>query len=205
MFGPKDRLLAAPVRISTPATPRALASLWTVLEGIGEFDLLSVMLDAGLDTAWEPSALAPELQRQTGRYVRIASRADLQARYLRGNGVELVLALAHGFDSRLYVDGTAVPRFALAHHPFGKKHTYQEYVSASVLEAKGLHAWHRRLERVARVLGEVFSPSGIYIILGDSIVAELPGVAGAQIVRESDDYAAAAALWRDHRAGLRAQ
>ncbi len=204
MFGPRGKLLAAPVRISTPADPRGLDALWSVLEGIGEFDHLSVIVEAGLGSAWESNGLAHELQRQTGRYVRISSRADLQARYLRGKGVELVLSLAESFDARLYIDGTAVPGFALGRHPFSKKRTYQEYVSGSVLERKGLPAWHRRLERVARVLGETFSPAGLYIVLGDSIVAELPGVAGAQIVRESDDYIAAAALWRDHRTDLRA-
>lgn len=193
MVGPKHQLLGSPVRITTPGDARGLDVLWPQLEPIGDFDRTSVILDR----AWPQQSVIEELQRQTGRLVRCASPAQLQARLLQGTGVELVLSLDPAFDALLSVDGVIVPGFALGRHPFRKGRSYAEYLAPRALARKGARAWQRRLARVVRTLVDVYHPAALHIRVPVDVELDEDALAPAHIVQSSDDLHAALALWGD--------
>ena len=144
-----------------PATPEAvLEALGTLIDGQPPFDRVSVGFPgvvhegviataANLDPAWRGFNLAKALGEKTGKEVRVANDADVQGyASIEGRGVELVLTLGTGLGSALFVGGTLVPNLELAHHPFRKDKTYEDYVGKAALEEVGKKRWRKRVDKV---------------------------------------------------------
>ncbi len=178
LLDPKGEAITPRARVETPrpATPVAVVkALVLLVKDLGKADRVSVgfpgvVVDGtvrsapNLDGRWKGFALGRVLSLKLGRPVRALNDAGVQGYgVIEGKGVELVLTLGTGMGCALYLDGRYVPNLELAHHPFKKKKTYEEYVGGAALEKVGKKEWNGR---VAEVLGQVdptWNPRRIYL------------------------------------------
>jgi polyphosphate glucokinase len=157
---------------------------------------------ANLDGDWIKFPLAREIEVRTERMTRVCNDADMQGlAVVEGQGVELVLTLGTGLGTALFVDGKLVPNLELAHHPFRKKQTYEDYVGRSALKHVGEKRWKRRVLKVIEQIQPIWNPRMIYLGGGNAkkleaddelpdnvkVVANLNGLLGG--IRLWDDLA----------------
>jgi polyphosphate glucokinase len=200
------------VRADTPrpATPQAVLSVLDEMSGTaGTFHRVSVgfpgvvkrgvtLTAYNLDTQWCGYELQKVLERRWERPIRVANDAAVQGYgAIRGVGVELVVTLGTGFGSSLFVDGRLVPGLELAHHPWRKDKTYEDYLGIKGLKHLGRKRWNRALEKAIRQLDALFNYDHLFIGGGNAakIDFELP----RQVTRvpNEDGLLGGAALWRD--------
>jgi polyphosphate glucokinase len=101
----------------------------------------------------EPYNLGPgwvgfDFQRAFGKPVKVINDAAMQALGSYRGGRMLFLGLGTGLGSALVVDGIVEPT-ELAHLPYKKGRTYEEYVGLQGLERLGKKKWRRAVEDVA--------------------------------------------------------
>jgi len=191
VLGPAGEPLTERVRVPTPrpATPRAvLRAIFALVEPLGDFDRVSagfpgVVVDGVTRTApnlhddWRDFDLANALAEHTRRPARVLNDAGVQGyAVIEGVGVEMVLTLGTGFGCALFHEGVYVPNLELAHHPFKKGKTYEEYLGARALERSGKKKWNERLAEAVQQIDTVWNPRQIYLGGGNAkhIRVELP-------------------------------
>ncbi len=112
---------------------------------------------AGLD-------LASSLEARLGCPTRVVNDAVIQGlAVVHGGGVELVITLGTGFGAVVFNEGTPLPVFELAHHPFRKGQTYEEQLGNRALRHKGRKVWSRRVRKAIAELYALFRYDRIYI------------------------------------------
>ena len=178
VLDPKGTPLSERTRTPTPrpATPSAIGkTIFGMADQQPDYHRVSVgfpgvVIDNTVKTApnldgdWADVPLGPKLERQLGRPVRVANDADVQGLgAVEGRGVELVLTLGTGLGSALFVDGNLVPNLELGHHPFRKKHTYEDYVGKAALKKVGKKRWNRRVLQVLRLVQPIWNPRTIFL------------------------------------------
>ena len=193
-----------------PATPaRVLAAIGDLLEPLGRFDRVScgfpgVVVDGVTHTApnlhqeWTEYPLAPALEKMTGRPARALNDAGVQGYgVIEGQGVEMLITLGTGMGCALYLDGIYVPNLELAHHPFRRGATYEEYVGMRALEKVGKKKWNRRVLRVVAQIEPVWNPRRLYVGGGNAelVTGKLPP--NATLVSNVAGLLGGIALWRD--------
>ncbi|MBM4343150.1 MAG: ROK family protein [Deltaproteobacteria bacterium] len=175
----EGRQLTERARIETPkpaTTEAILRTLVHLVEPLGAFDRISVgfpgVVVAGvtqtapnLDPSWAGFALAEELgDLLDGKPIKVLNDAGVQGHgVVSGEGVEMVLTLGTGMGCALFVDGRYVPNLELAHHPFRKGKSYEEYVGAKALEKVGKKRWNKRVQKVLDQINPIFNPRVIYV------------------------------------------
>ncbi|MGH7166766.1 MAG: ROK family protein [Nitrospiraceae bacterium] len=197
------------VETPRPATPDAvLDAIVGLAKAQGEYDRVSVGFPGvvrngvtetapNLDTKWQGYHLADALTITLGRPARVANDADVQGfGAIAGHGVELVITLGTGFGSALFVDGRLVPNLELAHHPFRKSKTYEDYLGNPARQKVGKKRWNKRLAKAVRTLEMLFSYDRLYIGGGNTkyITHELPP--NVTIVPNLAGLLGGIALWR---------
>ena len=212
VLGPGGAALTQRARVETPqpATPDAiLGALWTLIEPLGAYDRVSIgfpgvvvdgvtMTAPNLDPSWAGFALAETVSAHVGRPVHALNDAGVQGYgVIEGRGVEMVITLGTGFGCALYLDGRYVPNLELAHHPYGKGRTYEEYVGARALDKIGTKRWNRRVARVIDQILPIWNPRRLYVGGGNAqnLTIELP-----ERVSITDNVAGllgGIALWHD--------
>ncbi|MBS2016988.1 MAG: ROK family protein [Deltaproteobacteria bacterium] len=179
------------VETPRPATPEAivgaLVALVKPLEKVG-YDRISVGFPGvvvsgttrtapNLHEAWKNFELKDSLERRLKKPTRVLNDAGVQGfGVIEGKGVEMVITLGTGMGCALYVDGKYVPNLELAHHPFRKGKTYEEYVGGRALEKVGKKAWNRRVAKVLAQIDPIWNPRRIYVGGGNAkhVRLELP-------------------------------
>jgi polyphosphate glucokinase len=201
------------VRVQTPrpATPRrVLQALWALVEPLGTFERVSVgfpgvVVDgvtrtaANLHPDWAGFPLARTLRDRFRRPTRVLNDAGLQGYgVVEGRGVEMLLTLGTGMGCALFNEGVYVPNLELAHHPFRKTKTYEDYVGAPALAAVGKKRWNRRVGRVVAQVLPIFNPRRLYLGGGNAkhLTIELPPE--VQLVANIAGLLGGIALWRGH-------
>jgi polyphosphate glucokinase len=101
----------------------------------------------------EPHNLGPgwvgfDFRRAFGKPVRMANDAAMQALGSYRGGRMLFLGLGTGLGSALVIDGLVEP-MELAHLPYKKGRTFEDYVGLRGLERLGKKKWRRAVEEVA--------------------------------------------------------
>lgn len=212
VLGEDGKVLKDRVRVETPrpATPEAvIAALKALIEPLGSFDRVSigfpgVVVDGvtktapNLDPKWQGFPLAVEFSAATLRPVRVLNDAGVQGyAVIEGRGVEMLLTLGTGMGCALYLDGRYVPNLELAHHPFRKGKTYEEYIGAAALEEVGKKKWNKRVARVVEQIDPVWNPRRIYLGGGNAkhVTVKLPR--HVQITPNIAGLLGGLALWRD--------
>jgi polyphosphate glucokinase len=192
-----------------PATPDAIIEVFdSVASNLGSFDRVSVgfpgvvkrgatLTAHNLDPKWIGFELQKVLARRWRKPVRVANDAAVQGlAAVEGKGVELVITLGTGFGSSLFIDGKLVPGLELAHHPWLKTRTYEEYFGRKGLKKLGRKRWNKLLERAIAQLEYLFNYDHLYIGGGNATKIDFQLPKGATRVPNEDGLLGGAALWK---------
>jgi glucose-6-phosphate isomerase len=130
----------------------------------------------------EPVHLGPgwvgfDFRKAFGCPVRIVNDAAMQALGNYAEGHMLFLGLGTGLGSAMVVDGVLQP-MELAHLPYKKGRTFEEYVGDAALQRWGRKKWAKEVGRVVQILVAALEPDEV--VLGGGNAAKLgellPGV-----------------------------
>lgn len=148
----------APLKVASGPmmTPRRMVSAVKRLTGGWSYDAVSIGYPGAVvhgRPVHEPHHLGPgwvgfDFQRALGKPVKVVNDAALQALGSYRGGRMLFLGLGTGLGSALVVDGMVEP-MELAHLPYRKGRTYEDYVGLQGLERLGKKKWRRAVEDVA--------------------------------------------------------
>jgi predicted NBD/HSP70 family sugar kinase len=129
-----------------------------------------------------------------GKPVRCVNDAAMQALGSYRGGRMLFLGLGTGLGSALVASGTVEP-LELAHLPYRKNGTYEDYLGARGLKRLGPNKWQRHVERVVELLRHGMQAD--YVTVGGGNAKKLRRTPpGARIVDNKRAIAGGAMLWR---------
>lgn len=111
-----------------------------------------------------------KFERAFGHPVKLVNDAVMQAVGSYEGGRMLFLGLGTGLGSAMIVDGVAEP-MELAHLPYKKRGTYEDYVGERALERFGKKKWRRQVFDVVDRLRAALEPD--YVVLGGGNVRVL--------------------------------
>lgn len=200
------------VRVATPhpGTPaRLLKVLLPLVKPLGAFERVSVGFPGvvvegvtrtahNLSPTWKGFPLARTLEKHFHRPVRVLNDAGVQGYgVVKGRGVEMLLTLGTGMGCALFNEGVYVPNLELAHHPFRKGKTYEDYVGAGALDKVGKKRWNRRVARVVAQVLPVWNPRHLY--LGGGNVKHLHIALPPEVTKVANlaGLTGGIALWKD--------
>jgi polyphosphate glucokinase len=193
-----------------PPTPHAvLAAIWTLIEPLGEFDRISVgfpgvVIDnttitaPNLDDRWQGFALGKVLSEGSRRPVRVLNDAGVQGYgVIEGKDVEMVITLGTGMGCALYYNGNYVPNLELAHHPFKRKRTYEDYVGKKALNKIGKKKWNKRVAEIVAQVLPIWNPRRLYLGGGNAkyLTVKLPS--NVSVTPNIAGLLGGLALWHD--------
>jgi len=192
-----------------PANPaNLLAAIKLLVKGFTGYDKISVGFPGyvnngiiktapNLDAlSWVDVDLSKKLETLLGKPARVVNDADLQGLgVVRKVGLEMVITLGTGFGTALLKEGVLLPHLELAHHPFTKNKTYDEYVGEKALEKEGKAVWNRRMQKVIHVLKTVFNYDHLYISGGNAQKLNFILDKNITIDRNEDGIKGGARLW----------
>ncbi|GAC1352573.1 MAG: ROK family protein [Polyangiales bacterium] len=207
------KAIGAREKVATPqpATPKAVLHALDALiarSKSSDFNRVSVgfpgvVVDDVVRTApnlgkgWKDFPLGATLARRTRCKVRVLNDAGVQGYgVIAGRGVEMVLTFGTGLGCALFVDGHYVPNLELAHHPFHKQATYEDYVGKAALDAVGKHRWNKRVAQVVAVVLPIFNPRVLYLGGGNSKKLTIALPSNVQIVENIAGLLGGIALWK---------
>ncbi len=125
---------------------------------------------ANLSTGW----VAMDCARAFGKPVRIVNDAALQAIRMHEDGRMLFLGLGTGLGSAM-VDDHSLDPLELAHLPYRKGKTFEDYVGERGLKRLGKKKWTKHVAEVVALLRDAMQAD--YVMLGGGQtkrLAELP-------------------------------
>jgi polyphosphate glucokinase len=200
-----------------PATPANLVNaIKKLVKPFPEYNLISVgfpgyVRNGVVKTApnlgtdyWKDFDLSKKLETELGKPTRVVNDADMQGLgVVSGKGLEMVITLGTGFGTALLVDGQLMPHLELAHHPFAKGKTYDDYVGDRALEKEGLQKWNKRMQKVLKVLKTVINYDTLYIGGGNSDKLKFKLDKNIKLVTNQDGIKGGSRLWlKDERHDL---
>jgi polyphosphate glucokinase len=150
--------------------------------------------------AAEPRNLAPGWRRfdyakAFGKRVRFVNDAAMQALGSYRGGRMLFLGLGTGLGSALVVDGELAP-LELAHLPYRKGRTYEEYVGKRGMKRLGLKRWRKHVGRVIELLRDGLQADEVVLGGGEAkMVKTLP--AGVRRVANDNAILGGLRIWVD--------
>lgn len=135
----------------------------------------------------EPHNLGPgwvgfDYGRAFGRPVKLVNDAAMQALGSYEGGRMLFLGLGTGLGSALIVDGK-LEAMELAHLPYRKGRSYEDYVGARGLERLGKKKWRNAVLDVIAELNAALAPD--YVVLGGGNVRRMKAL--PEYVRRGDN------------------
>ena len=193
-----------------PATPEAMLEIMDdIATRLGKFDRVSVgfpgvvkrgatLTAHNLDPKWVGFDLQRVLSRRWKKPVRVANDAAVQGfAAIHGKGVELVVTLGTGFGSSLFTNGALVPGLELAHHPWCKNKTYEDFLGIRGLKKLGRKRWNKWVGRAITQLEALFNYDHLYIGGGNAMKIDIPLPKHVTRVPNQDGLLGGAALWRE--------
>jgi polyphosphate glucokinase len=146
--------------------------------------------------SWKDFDLSKKLEKELGKPTRVVNDADMQGLgIVSGQGLEMVITLGTGFGTALLVDGQLMPHLELAHHPFAKGKTYDDYVGDRALEKEGFQKWNKRMQKVIKTLKTVINYDTLYIGGGNSDKLNFKLDKNIKIVTNQDGIKGGSRLW----------
>jgi polyphosphate glucokinase len=162
-----------PIKIpSGPAmTPRAAVDAVLAATAGWEYDRVSIGYpgpvrdNRPLADPWNlgPGWTTFDFAKAFGKPVRMINDAAMQALGSYEGGTMLFLGLGTGVGAALILDGTVVP-MEVAHLPYRRGHTYEEYIGAKGLERLGKRAWRKHVRIIIDFFAKAFIAE--YVVLG---------------------------------------
>jgi polyphosphate glucokinase len=183
--------------------PRAMVARVHELTGDWIYDAVSMgypgIVVHGMIIA-EPHNLAHgwvgfDFRKAFGRPVRVLNDAAMQAIGSYEGGRMLFLGLGTGLGSALIVDGVVAP-MELAHLPFKKGRTYEDYVGARGLKHLGSKKWRQNVKEIVGKLSAVLEVD--YIVLGGGNARKLDRLPkNARLGSNDFAFTGGFRVWRD--------
>ena len=168
--GTADR---ATFKIPSGTTMTAARMAAAVLKSIDgwKYDAVSIGFPGAVQNgkpAHEPHNLSGgwrsfDYRKAFGTPVTIINDAAMQALGAYTGGRMLFLGLGTGLGSALIADGVLVP-LELAHLPYRRARSYEDYVGLRGLRRLGRSKWTRHVEKVVRLLAAAVIAD--YVVLG---------------------------------------
>lgn len=180
-----------------------------IANNIGRFDRVSVgfpgvvkrgatLTAHNLHPKWVGFELQKVLMRRWRKPVRVANDAAVQGfAAIHGKGLELVITLGTGLGSSLFIDGRLVPGLELAHHPWQKGKTYEDYLGKRGLRKHGRKRWNKLLEKAIVQIEALFNYDHLYIGGGNAVRIDFPLPKHVTRVPNEDGLLGGAALWHN--------
>jgi polyphosphate glucokinase len=150
----------------------------------------------------DPHNLAPgwvgfDFRKAFGRPVKLMNDAALQAIGSYKRGRMLFLGLGTGLGSALIVDGVIEP-MELAHLPYKKRGTYEDYIGLRGLERLGKKKWRSYVADVANRLKAALEADDVVIGGGNAkLLKALP--AGARLGSNTNAFRGGFRIWQEGR------
>jgi predicted NBD/HSP70 family sugar kinase len=152
----------------------------------------------------EPRNLGPgwvgfDFPAKFGKPVRVVNDAAMQALGSYEGGRMLFLGLGTGLGTAMIVNKVVVP-LELAHLPYKKGRTFEDYVGIRGLNRMGKKKWHRAVEDVvARVKAALIAD---YVVIGGGNSKKLNQLPeGARLGENSNAFLGGYRLWEDYAHG----
>jgi polyphosphate glucokinase len=130
------------------------------------------------------------------RPVKLVNDAAIQALGSYKGGRMLFLGLGTGLGSAMIADGVLQP-MELAHLPYKKGKTYEDYLGLRGLERLGKKKWRRHVAKVVKKLKAALEAD--YVVLGGGNVKKLKRLpAGARAGSNVNAFTGGFRLWAKH-------
>lgn len=199
-------------RVDTPAVPTpplVLSGLEELRKQLPAFDRVSVgfpgvikrgttFTAANLHPAWVGFPLQVELEKRWKKPVRVANDAAVQGYgAITGDGVELALTLGTGLGSSLFTSGRLCPGLELAHHPWKKGKTYEDFLGRRGLDKYGKKHWNKLLQEAIEQTAKLFNWDHLYIGGGNTKKIDFEPGKDVKIVSNEAGLLGGVALWRE--------
>jgi len=143
-----------------------------------------------------------DFQKAFGRRVKLINDAAMQAVGSYRQGRMLFLGLGTGLGSAMIAEGIVEP-MELAHLPYKKGKTYEDYVGIRGLKRMGRKKWERNVHKVVLQLSQALEPEEV--VLGGGNVMKLKQVPpGVRLVTNKAAFRGGFRIWNDSRFRSRA-
>jgi polyphosphate glucokinase len=212
VLDPVGKPLTERLRVPTPspATPkRMLAEMAKMREQMPAFDRVSVGFPgvikegktwtaANLHPLWVGFPFQEELRKLWHKPVIVCNDAAVQGfGAIKGKGVELVLTLGTGLGSALYSDGRLAPGLELAHHPWRKGKTYEDFLGRRGFEHYGPKKWNLLVKRAIDQTAKLFNWDRLYLGGGNSRKVKLDLPANVKLISNEEGLLGGVGLWHE--------
>jgi predicted NBD/HSP70 family sugar kinase len=135
-----------------------------------------------------------EFSRAFGVPVRILNDAAMQALGSYEGGRMLFLGLGTGLGTAMIVDGRIQP-MELAHLPYRKGRTFEDYLGAAGLERLGKAKWRKHVWVVVDMLRAALEPESVVLGGGNAVrLKDLPP--GVRLVKNGNAFIGGFRLWQ---------
>jgi polyphosphate glucokinase len=212
LIDPVGKPLSERERVDTPPVPTpglVLSALDALRKGLSAFDRVSVGFPgvikrgttytaANLHPGWVGFPLQAELEKRWKKPVRVANDAAVQGYgAIQGQGVELALTLGTGLGSSLFTDGRLCPGLELAHHPWRKGKTYEDFLGRRGLDKYGKKYWNKMVLEAIDQTSKLFNWDTLYIGGGNTKKIEFDMPKNVKMVSNEAGLLGGVALWRN--------
>lgn len=137
-----------------------------------------------------------DFKKAFGCPVRVINDAAMQALGSYKRGRMLFLGLGTGLGSALIVDGVLEP-MELAHLPYKKGRTYEDYVGQAALKRFGKKKWRRHVADVVTRLKAALEADDVVVGGGNAKkLRRLPK--GVRLGSNANAFVGGYRLWKDH-------
>jgi polyphosphate glucokinase len=134
-----------------------------------------------------------DFRKAFGRPAKLINDAAMQALGSYTRGRLLFLGLGTGLGSALIVDGVLEP-MELAHLPYKKGRTYEDYVGAAALKRSGKKKWRRDVRKVIKLLKRALQADTVVVGGGNArLLHRLP--TGVRLGTNSNAFVGGYRLW----------
>jgi polyphosphate glucokinase len=134
-----------------------------------------------------------DLAKAFGRPVKIINDAAMQALGSYRRGRMLFLGIGTGLGSALVLDGSVEP-LELAHLPYAKGRTYEDYVGLRGLKRLGKRRWRKHVSKVVTLLRAAMMSEDLVLGGGNAkLLKRLP--AGARLGGNVHAFKGGVAMW----------
>lgn len=139
-----------------------------------------------------------DFSKAFGLPVTLVNDAAMQALGSYDGGRMLFLGIGTGLGSAMIVNGQLEP-MELAHLPYRKGRTYEDYVGVRGYKRLGKHKWRKHLRRVIALLRAALEPD--YVVLGGGNAVRLGRLPdGVRLGNNANAFVGGARLWQDRAA-----
>ncbi len=184
-------------------TPRKMVEHVHELTGDWKYDAVSIGYPGVVlhgKVIAEPYNLGPgwvgfDFRKAFGRPTRMMNDAAMQAIGSYEGGRMLFLGLGTGLGSALIVDHNVAP-MELAHLPFKKGRTFEDYVGERGLRRLGLKKWRRNVKEIVERLSTLLEAD--YVVIGGGNARKLKRLPkNARLGNNDFAFIGGFRVWRD--------